>query len=452
MPVETVERAFRFALDTSPHDVEILERHAGAARWAFNFAHARMLQHHTAYDERKLQAATRLSGKSREDILTALNKAERQRLYSQARKAVNAESKAWCADLVVWDEHRRRVVHKGKRRLDPGEIPGEDATDLARRLYARRSELADLQQADPAAYAAERKAELESVRPAVQGMKEDLSARGAYLPGSYDIQGTWRTLRDLPRDEGGSPWWSEVAIGSLLCGFDRAERAWKNWMASATGKRAGRRMGIPHFKKKGRARDSFALANPSRGVIHLDDCRHLRLTGLGTLRLHQSAKKLQRLLRSGQADITSVTISRAGHRWFACVLAKVQQTIPDKPTGRQNTAGLIAIDLGSSPLAVLSAPLTPGDPDGATVDAYKPLNAEQRRLTRAQRALSRTQKGSKRRRVAARRVGRIHAQVVERRASFLHGVSKQLATGAAHIAIEDLDLTALTASARGTVD
>jgi putative transposase len=95
---------------------------------------------------------------------------------------------------------------------------------------------------------------------------------------------------------------------------------------------------------------------------------------------------------------------------------------------------------------------TPGDPASATIASYKPLAAEQRRLTRAQRVLSPTQKGSKRRRAAASHVGRIHAQVAERRAAFLHGVSKRLAAGAAQLAIEDLGLIALTASARGTVD
>lgn len=37
-----------------------------------------------------------------------------------------------------------------------------------------------------------------------------------------------------------------------------------------------------------------------------------------------------------------------------------------------------------------------------------------------------------------------------RRASFLHGLSKKLATGFTHVAIEDLDITALTSSTEGT--
>ncbi|MFI1259276.1 hypothetical protein ACH4U6_37040, partial [Streptomyces netropsis] len=262
MGVEPVVRVFCFPLDVGPAGVEVLERHAGAARWAFNFAHAVMLGQWQAFDARKQAAAEARAGLSRDEILARLGKSERRALYAEAKKRLRAENTAWCADLAVWDEHRRRVVHKGKPVLDPGPVPGEDASDLARRLYARRRLLAALQGSDPVGYAAEKKAELARVRPRVLELKEQLAARGAYRPGAYDVQAMWMTRRDLPREEGGSPWWPEVARGVFLCGFDRADTAWKNWMASAAGTRKGARMGMPRFKKKGRATDSFTLANP----------------------------------------------------------------------------------------------------------------------------------------------------------------------------------------------
>ncbi|MFD7341724.1 hypothetical protein ACFV98_37995 [Streptomyces violascens] len=48
--------------------------------------------------------------------------------------------------------------------------------------------------------------------------------------------------------EGGSRWWAEVDVCSFASGFDRAERAWKNWLDSFAGKRAGRWVGCPKFK------------------------------------------------------------------------------------------------------------------------------------------------------------------------------------------------------------
>ncbi|WP_438293330.1 RNA-guided endonuclease InsQ/TnpB family protein [Streptomyces sp. HUAS TT7] len=452
MPVVEVVRAYRFALDVPPAGIEVLERHAGAARWGFNYAHQHLLDRYQAYDARREAAALTISGLSPEERLDVLSKAERTALYRQAGARVRAENARWCADLKVLDEHRKRVAHMGKPALDPGEEPGPDAGNLARDLYARRVELAALQCAAPGTYSAERKAELGQVRPRVQALKTDLAARGAYRLGAMDLNARWRLERDLPREEGGSPWWREVHIDAILCGIARADTAWKNWLSSAAGKRRGRRVGAPRFKSKRTARDSFTLHNPDRVVVHLPDYRHLSVRGLGTFRLHDTAKRLVRLMRCGQAEITSVTVARGGHRWYASVLATVRQTIPDRPSERQRANGLIACDLGSQPLAVLSSPLDITDPDSRTIASLKPGRNAAHHMARAQRRLARCAKGSRRRRKAARHVAKIHHNVAQQRAGHLHVVSKRLATGAAVIALEDLDLVALTASAKGTAE
>lgn len=51
--VEGVVRVFSYPLDVGPAGVGVLERHAGAARWAFNFAHAVMLAQWQAFDARQ---------------------------------------------------------------------------------------------------------------------------------------------------------------------------------------------------------------------------------------------------------------------------------------------------------------------------------------------------------------------------------------------------------------
>ncbi|MER5465564.1 hypothetical protein ABT010_33730 [Streptomyces sp. NPDC002668] len=67
------------------------------------------------------------------------------------------------------------------------------------------------------------------------------------------------------------------------------DRAWGNWLASL----AGRKVGYPRFKKKGRSRDSFRLHHDvKRPTIRLDGYRRLQVPRLGSLRLHNSAKRL----------------------------------------------------------------------------------------------------------------------------------------------------------------
>ncbi|MER5418165.1 RNA-guided endonuclease InsQ/TnpB family protein [Streptomyces virginiae] len=125
---------------------------------------------------------------------------------------------------------------------------------------------------------------------------------------------------------------------------------------------------------------------------------------------------------------------------------------PTAPTRRQAAAGTVGVDLGVKYLAVLSLPLITGNPDSAFVENPRHLRTAEKRLRKAQQALARTQKRSARRHRAGQRVGRLHHAVAERRATALHRVTKQLATGFATIAIEDLSVAGMTASARGTVE
>lgn len=270
------------------------------------------------------------------------------------------------------------------------------------------------------------------------------------IPTKPRIQKAWNAAKgDSRKDvDGCCPWWHEVSTYAFQSAFNDADAAWKNWLDSYSGKRAGRRVGYPRFKAKGRARDSFRLHHDvKKPTIRLTTYRRLRLPRIGDVRLHDSGKRLGRLVERGRAVVQSVTVSRTGDRWYASVLCKVEQDLPERPTRRQAAAGTVGVDVGVKVLAALSKPL----PDGRTlVENPRHVRAAEKRLAKAQRALSRTQKRSARREKAQRRVARLHRQVAERRAGTLHQLTKQLATGYATVAIEDLCVAGMTRSSRGT--
>lgn len=249
------------------------------------------------------------------------------------------------------------------------------------------------------------------------------------------------------------PWWHEVNTHAFQSAFIDADRAWQNWLESLRGVRAGRRVGYPRFKKKGRTRESFRLHHDvKRPAIRLVGYRRLRLPTAGEVRLHESAKRLARLIDRGQAVVQSVTVSRAGHRWYASVLCKVTTELPERPTRGQRERGRVGVDLGVKHLAALSKPLDPDDPASAFVANPRHLRQAEHRLAKAQRALSRTQKDSARRAKARRRVARLHHEVAVRRNTALHAITKQLTTCFAEVAIEDLNVAGMTRTARGTIE
>ncbi|MFI9742412.1 RNA-guided endonuclease TnpB family protein [Streptomyces sp. NPDC052494] len=454
-------RAYRFALDPSDAERAKLARYAGACRWAFNYALAKKAQSHLAWAERRTAY-----------LAAGLSEAE-------AKARIKADGAELTDRIKVWDHHRKSLMNiaTDKQPL-PATQPPAGQKALACRLAAARTE---------AAGTGRERQLLGEARTTVNALKAEAFSAGYRTPNATDTSALWRMERDLPREEGGSPWWAEVNVYCFTSGFDRAQVAWKYWQDSLTGRRAGRRNGYPRFKKKGRTAESFSLFHDvKRPIIRLDGYRRLVMPGLGSIRIHDSGKRLARLVERGQAVIQSVTVTRGGHRWYASVLAKVLQDVPvlwehvdddgtrvryltraqaekaaetggrieqiGRPSARQRVGGLVGVDLGSRYLAALSSPLDLSDPASILVPHPRLLADSLAKLAKAQRTLSRTQRGSQRRVKAAAQVARVHHQIKVRRASFLHCLSKKLATRFTHVAIEDLRLTALTASAKGTCD
>jgi putative transposase len=448
-PTEPVLRAFKFYLDTTDAQAEELARHAGANRWGYNYAVAIKQSAHKAWRARFEEriAAGRSEAEAKADIKAAdRDLSARVKELDEHRKSLATAKKVLKKELdgrhARWMAAKKNLKAKGAPK------------DAIERVTAELDQVyAPLQQIA---------AEQEQVRASLLELKQQQFASGVSIPSAADIAAIWRTERDRPREEGGSPWWSEVNVYCFTGGFSNADSAWKNWLDSLSGRRAGRRSGYPRFKKKGRARDSFSLfhdVNKPSIRVPGPDYRHVHLSSLGRFRTHDSTKRLRRLVERGQAVIKSVTVSRSGSRWYASILTEVQQVLPvdpetgePRPTRRQRVNGMVGVDLGSRNLAVLSQRLVQSDPDSQVIQASKPLNASLRRLKRAQQALSRTDRqGSARRRKAAARVARIHHQVALQRAGYLHQVTKRITGNFSHVVVENFDLIAMTASAAGTV-
>lgn len=243
---------------------------------------------------------------------------------------------------------------------------------------------------------------------------------------------------------GVAPWWRGINRYAFVSGLANADAAWDNWLASYAGRRTGRRVGYPRFKKKGRAADSFALFHDvKKPSIRVDDPRHLRIPNIGVVHLVSNLRRLWRRLRRGTAIVQSIRISRTGHRWYASVLVKEQ--MPDPITSRaQRRAGAVGVDLGVRHLAALST--------GQLVDNPRAGAKAAKKLARAQRHLARCRKGSAGQTAARQRVARLQAHLAEQRHQTLHRLTKTLATSFATVAIEDLHVAGMTRSARGTLN
>ncbi|MFG3356020.1 helix-turn-helix domain-containing protein, partial [Streptomyces sp. NPDC048001] len=179
MTVTTAEtlRAFRYALDPTPAQVEILQRYATAARCGFNFALALMIATHQK-----------------------------------------------------WTRGRDALVAEGNDKAEANKKAPKVRIPNAARAQAFFRETKG--------------------RPFIGPLAEGEERRTPF------------------------PWWEGVNNRAYYTAMDDAATAFKNWMDSAAGRRAGAAVGYPRFKRRGRARERFRLVhNVKKPEIRLEGSR-----------------------------------------------------------------------------------------------------------------------------------------------------------------------------------
>lgn len=198
----------------------------------------------------------------------------------------------------------------------------------------------------------------------------------------------------------------------------RLDEAYKRFF-----KKAG---GFPSFKRYG---NDPGIRFPDPKQFELDGINgRLKIPKLGWLRL--------RLSQQIEGELRNVSLGREGDRWFVSI--QTRQAACQPAAGLQLTLG---IDLGITNFAATS--------DARFIEPLQALKAQQQRLRRYQKSVSRKIKGSCNRKKAVVRLGNLHRRIARQRADWLHKLSTELASQHPVIAIEDLKVKNMSASASG---
>jgi len=243
----------------------------------------------------------------------------------------------------------------------------------------------------------------------------------------------WNTVKDevCVNPETGQVWWPECFKEAYADGIAGAVDAYWNWQTSRAGKRAGKSVGFPRFKKKGRDADRVSLTT---GAMRVEpDRRHLTLPVIGTVRTHENTRRIERLIAKGRARVLAITGRRNGTRLDASVrvlVARPQQPKVAHPGSR------VGVDVGVRRLATVA------DADGEVLEQVpnpRPLDAALKQLRHASRARSRCVKGSRRYREPTTEMSRLHRRVNDVRTHHLHVLTTRLAKTHGRIVVEGLD-------------
>lgn len=223
------------------------------------------------------------------------------------------------------------------------------------------------------------------------------------------------------RNDSATGWLAEGPIHPQQQVLRRLDEAYKSFF-----KKAG---GFPRFAKRGQ---EPGIRYPDPKQFELDQVSGMiKVPKLGWLRLRQS--------QPVAGTCKNVSIRREGASWYCSIQVEVADVAP-----ALDIEPSIGLDLGVANFLAtsegnLQAPLTA-------------LAAQQRRLRRYQRSVSRKVKGSCNRMKAVARLANLHRKIARQRGDWLHKLSSALVKSHPVIAIEDLKVAAMSASARGTVE
>lgn len=229
----------------------------------------------------------------------------------------------------------------------------------------------------------------------VAALKADIQAWHATgvqtaKPSLRVLRKRWNTVKNevCANTETGQVWWPKCSKEAYADGIAGAVDAYWNWQQSRAGRRAGKRVGFPRFKRKGRDADRVCFTT---GAMRVEpDRRHLTMPVIGAVRTQENTRRIERLIAKGRARVLAISVRRNGTRLDASVRVVVQR--PQQP--RAVLAGSrVGVDVGLRRLATVATA------EGVVIEQVenpRPLEAALRELRQVCRARSRCTKGSRR--------------------------------------------------------
>ncbi|MCC3488984.1 MAG: transposase [Microcoleus sp. PH2017_25_DOB_D_A] len=211
-------------------------------------------------------------------------------------------------------------------------------------------------------------------------------------------------------------WLGDVSCVPLQQSVADLDVAFKNFFNSCKGKRKGRKVGYPKFKK--RASSQSARFRVGGFSIKGDG---VYLAKIGIVNPIWS--------KSLPSEPSSVTVIKdCANRYFLSFVVEVQsiQIEAKNPS--------IGIDLGIKTFAVMS------NGEKAESPGYKKLDQKVRKL---QRKLARQPKDSKRRNVTRIKIAKLHNRIADTRQDFLHKLSTKIVNENQVIILEDLNVSGM---------
>jgi putative transposase len=203
--------------------------------------------------------------------------------------------------------------------------------------------------------------------------------------------------------------------------------------ASKRGEKArARNVGYPRFKPRQRFNQVLFISGDGAKwePIQGGPWAHATLQAVGRIKVNQH--------RPVVGLVKTLQLKREGRRWYVIVITE-SETMPMPPTGRS-----VGLDLGVARFLTTS--------DGEIVANPHFFDATQRQIADLQRRRERSRPGSGNRRRLRRALAKEWRKLRNRRRDFHHKTARALVDTCDTVALEQLRVAAMTATASGSVE
>lgn len=211
------------------------------------------------------------------------------------------------------------------------------------------------------------------------------------------------------------PWMKGIHRDAHAAPFANLDKAFRSFFKGISKR--------PTFKKKGKCRDSFAVANDKFRL----DGESVVLPKIGRVRLTEALRFTGKII--------GAVVSRTADRWFISIQVDVGDY--SKPRCGDDVVG---VDLGVKVAATLST--------GEQIQSPKPLKSALKKLAHVSRELSRRVRGSSNYRKTKWKLSKIHAHVSNIRNDWIHKLTHRLCHENQVAVIESLNVAGMVKNRR----
>ena len=216
-----------------------------------------------------------------------------------------------------------------------------------------------------------------------------------------------------------NPWLKDYDSKAYEYEMDNLANAYKKFFK--------RESGFPKYKKKYDRKQSFTTGGS------------IRLIG-NTIKIPKVKKSIKaKIHREVIGKIKTMTISRENNKYYVSIMVEDNITIIEKKIKKE-----VGIDLGVKDFLITDK--------GKKIDIPKFLKSEAEHMKKLQQKLSRCKKGSKNRENVKKQISNLHEKIKNKRLDFLHNTSNDLVNEYDIIYMENLNVSGMTKSSKGTIE